>query len=175
MKKKLLTLLLALAMMVSVVPGASAAGTLPQDDISTIRRNPNRYYNVTEYSDYYGPVDFVVEPDDAASNLKFKNAIAGAMKTVTKYAVKTYVPEVISSTIITAAANEIIDAFTTFVYYENYPYARAGHYTVSAKIKTKYRVDSLDPSHKVKVDQWVVYDVYHQESGSTSTHTSHLK
>lgn len=41
MKKKMLTLLLALVMMVSVIPGASAAGTQPQDDSSTIFRDPN--------------------------------------------------------------------------------------------------------------------------------------
>lgn len=173
--KKMLTLLLALVMLVSVIPGASAAGAQPQDGANTIRRNPNRYYNVTEYSDFYGPVYFEVTPEDAASNLNYKNAIANAMKAVTKYAIETYVPERISNAIITAAANSMIDAFTTYVYNENYPYARTGHYTVSAKIKTKYQVDSLDPSHKVKVDQWVVYNVYHQESKSTSTHTAHLK
>lgn len=75
----MLTTLLALAMMVSVIPGASAAVTQPQDDTSTIFRNPNRYYYVTEYTDYFKTTTITITEQDVATNQHLQNAISAGM------------------------------------------------------------------------------------------------
>ena len=146
MKKKMLTLLLALVMMVSVIPGASAAGTQPQDDSSTIFRSPNRYYYVTEYTDYFKTTTITITEQYAATNQHLQNAISAAMGVFASGA------NPITGVAVNFAMNELI----SFACNGN-PTARVGDYIVKTRYKIKYKVDSLDPSNKVATDTWVQF------------------
>lgn len=142
----MLTTLLALAMMVSVIPGASAAVTQPQDDTSTIFRNPNRYYYVTEYTDYFKTTTITITEQDVATNQHLQNAISAGMGIFASGV------NPIAGFAIGLATNELI----SFACNGN-PTARVGDYIVKTRYKTKYKVDSLDPSKKVATDTWVEF------------------
>lgn len=144
--KKMLTMLLALVMMVSVIPGASAAGTQPQNDSSTIFRDPNRYYYVTEYTDYFKTTTITITEQDAATNQRLQNAASAAMGVFASG----------TNPIVGFAIGFAINEFVSFVY-NGSPTARVGDYIVKTRYKTKYKVDYLDPSNKVATDTWVQF------------------
>ncbi len=164
MKKKMLTTLLALVMMVSVIPGASAAGAQPQDDSSTIFRDPNRYYYTTEYSDIIRTNTFIITPEEAL----LKDAIKGALSKAMASFLTMEIPDP------TGCTTEAVEALFNYIYSKE-PFARAGTYTVSTRFKTKYKVDYLNPSHKVKVDEWIVYGIYLLEYDDDYTYTIRMK
>lgn len=179
MKKKMLTLLLALVMMVSVIPGASAAGTQPQDDSSTIFRDPNRYYYVTEYTDHFQSGIFIITPEEAEVKDWVKGKIAEGMGNI------------ISGDLLGLSENSqdfrnilgsCVENFFAYVYSKE-PYARHGIYFVSLRYKIKYKVDYLDPTNKVPVDKWLVSDIVLKRENQNGipytvdeySHTVHLK
>lgn len=146
MKKKMLTMFLAFAMIVSVIPSTFAQSMQPQDSGNAILRNPNRYYYTTEYSDYFQSITLTIDEKDAAYSSHVQNVASAAMGVFAGGL----------NPIPTAAVSFAISEFVSFVAARS-PIARMGTYVVSARYKIKYKVDSLDPTKKVPTDTWVEF------------------
>lgn len=168
MRKKLFSTILFVAMCLTISSPVLAASHA--DDV--IQRNPNRYYYVYEYGNTIGPYDFEVSSDDASSEAAFRSRIIdGTSSFAGAWA----------NAIGGDAASVAVEGFSSALLDKmlpKSPFYRWGIYTITSRIKTKYRVDSLDTSKRVPEDKWLVSDCILKQNGKqidTFTITLHLK
>ena len=147
MKKRFMSLLLAVVMVFGVVSPSFAADT--PDNSNGIEPFNNRYYYVYE-----------TEPTGKTASEK-EAAIKDTIKGLLSKGIATALGSSLPPSEATGAITAITESFFKNVYAQE-PFARAGTYKISMDKKYKYRVDRLDESRRYVEDSWLVshYKLY---------------
>lgn len=161
MKKKLMSLLMAMVLILGVASPSFAAGMPGGEEVEPFN---NRYYYTYETKPLGRTNTVTVTEEEAKDKDKVKGYIAECVGDIIEAGIpgESKKEELVSG---------IAEAFVNHIYAQE-PYARAGTYTVTLSMKYKYRVDRLDESKRAVETKWLVshYDFVGLD-GTTDSYT----